>query len=145
MSKKYGPKGFDKALEKALVNFNETKLFITHTRYNTVVKYIDGDKLYGIEMYRHSWDIERWLPHFQHYLDTGIFDTNAYWCQYTHEDGKSGERDKIYLTEPVGLPMVLKGKIWSVHSPEMNDYMNSERSATKRDIGFEQVARPEGV
>ena len=124
--------------------FNETKIFVSHIRSETVVKYVDGDKLYGIEMYRHSWDLERWIPHFQHYLDTGTFDTNAYWVEYDTVKGDDGERKTIHLTEPTAIPMVLEDKVWSVYSTEHDEHMRKVR-AEKGDAGFEQVARPNNV
>jgi len=140
MDKNYGPKGFEKAWVKLLNGFNETKIFFTHNKSETVIKYIHNDKLFGIEMYRCQFEIDQWLNHFQNYLDTGIFDTNAYWVEYTSIN-KDGEIISTYSTEINTIPMVLKNKIWSVHSPEMNKFMDDERE-TKGDIGFKQVPRP---
>jgi len=138
MSKSYGPKGFEKAWIKALKGFNETKILFTHTKSDTTIKYIHNNKLLGVEMYRSQYEIDRWIGHFQAYLDTGTFDTDAYWVQYTHDTNNK----KQIITNPVPLPMELRKQIWSVHSKEMSNYLRKERAATKLDIGFEQVARP---
>ena len=61
MSKSYGAKGFEKAWKKQLEGFNETKLFFSHERLQTVIKYIKGDKLLGVLMYRGQYEIDNWL------------------------------------------------------------------------------------
>lgn len=145
MGKNFGPKGFEKAWVKALNGFSETKMFFNHGRSQTTINYIDGDKLLGVEMYRCQFEIDQWLGHFQHYLDTGVFDTNAYWVEYKsvrNEDTTLGTLTHKYDTEVHGVPMELRGKLWSVHSSEMNKFMKDER-AVKGDIGFKRVSRPE--
>lgn len=140
MNKNYGPKGFEKAWVKLLNNFNETKIFFTHNKSETIIKYIDGDRLFGVNMHRCHFEIEKWLNHFQHYLDTGIFDTNAYWVEYTSEND-DGDIISKYSSEVNAIPMVLKNREWSVHSKEMNKFMDAERKA-KGDLGFKQIGRP---
>ena len=129
-----GPQEFEKAWIKQLKGFNETKVFFFHDRDKTTVKYIKGNRLLGVEMYRRDYEIEYWLGHFQHYLDTGVFDTNAYWVIY---DG-AGEEDTVFP-----IPMKLKNKLWSVHSPEHNKFMRDERAKEGRQgKGFKQKPRP---
>ena len=141
MDKNYGPKGFEKAWIKLLNGFNETKIFFTHNKPTTIIKYIHNDKLYGVEMYRCQFEIDNWLPHFQHYLDTGTFDTNAYWIEYwTARDDEGHDIGNEYSEEVNSIPMVLEDKIWSVHSEEMDKFIDDERSS-KGYIGFKQVPR----
>ena len=144
-SKSYGPMGFEATWKKKLKGFNETKLFFSHGKPQTVIKYIDGDKLLGVEMYRSGYEIERWLNHFQHYVDTGTFDTNAYWVTYKSEySDKNDQTSKLITTcstEVHAIPMVLKNQVWSEHSPEMNKFMNAERKIDKA-LGFKMVPRP---
>jgi len=140
MNKDYGPKAFEKVWVKLLNGFNETKIFFFHDKSKTIIKYIKGDKLFGVEMYRCHFEIEKWLNHFQHYLDTGTFDTNAYWIEYSSVSDDEEFTSK-YSSEVNAIPMVLKNKVWSVHSTEMNKFMKAERAA-KGDIGFKQVGRP---
>lgn len=141
MSKNYGPKGFEKAWTKALRGFNETKLFFEHGKSQTIIKYIDGDKLLGVEMYRAQYTIDLWLNHFQAYLDTGTFDTNAYWVEYKSKKNPDGTLTHTEISSVNTIPMVLEDKVWSIHSPEMNKFMKDEREA-KGDIGFKHVAKP---
>ena len=143
MDKNYGPKGFEKAWAKLLNGFSETKIFFTHDSSKTVVKYIDSDKLVGVEMFRCQFEIDSWLNHFQSYLDTGDFDTNAYWREYTGGT-LSGPDTNNYISEIIAIPMVLDNKLWSVHSPEFNKFMQDERKA-KGDMGFKQFPRPSAV
>ena len=141
--KNYGPKGFEKAWTKQLKNFDETKIFFKHTRDNTVLNFISGGQLLGIEMYRCQFEIDRWIGHFQNFLETGVFDTNAYWCEYTTCRAEDGSLKKVLCTEVFAVPMVLKGKIWNEHSKEQDKFMNDQRAA-KGDLGFKLVSRPNG-
>lgn len=139
--KNYGPMAFEKAWIKQLNNFNETKVFLFNDKSKTIVKYIDGDQLLGIEMYRCQFEIDYWLGHFQHYLDTGTFDTNAYWAGYNSFKDADGKLQDKFITPVTAIPMVLEKKLWSVHSPEMNQFMHDERLKDKG-MGFKQQGRP---
>lgn len=141
MSKDYGPKAFVKAWQKALSNFNETKIFFCHDKSKTTIKYIHGDKLYGVEMYRCQFEIDRWIGHFQYYLDTGTFDPKAYWVVYTSEMDEEDKLKSTYGPTVTGVLMSLEKQLWNVHSPELNRFMRETRNVN-RDVGFEQVNRP---
>jgi hypothetical protein len=140
MDKSYGPKGFEKAWIKALKDFNETKIIFKRSGSQTILQYIDGNKLIGVEMYRNQFEIDKWLGHFQHYLDTGKFDTNAYWVEYTsiNKNGEIISTDKLDI---YSAPMKLVNKLWNVHSKEFSKFIDSERKL-KGDLGFKQVSRP---
>lgn len=141
MSKNYGPKGFEKAFKKALKGFNETKIFFHKTGSQTIIQYIAEDKLLGIKMYHAQFEIDRWLNHFQDYLDTGKFDTNAYWVKYTTVRDDKGELNSTYEKNVTAIPMMLKDKYWSEHSPEFNTFMKNER-IMHGDLGFQVVSKP---
>jgi len=143
MSKNYGPKGFEKAWMKQLNGFNETKIFFKHNHAGsqTFVQYIHGDKLLGVLMYRCQFEIDVWLNHFQHYLDTGNFDTDAYWVKYTATADENGKLQSVYSPDTNAVPMKLDRKVWTVHSPEMDQFMKDERAKNK-DLGFKRMPRP---
>ena len=141
MSKNYGPLGFEATWKKKLKGFNETKLFFCHGKQYTTIKYIEGNKLLGVEMYRCQFEIDNWLNHFQHYLDTGTFDTNHYWVKYKSAKDENGDLKSVYESEVHAIPMVLKDQVWSEHSPEMNKFMADERKIDT-DLGFNRVPRP---
>lgn len=142
MDKSYGPQGFEKAWMKQLKGFNETKIFFFHDKSKTIIKYIDGDKLLGVEMYRCQFEIDQWLNHFQHYLDTGTFDTDAYWFGYNSFEDANGKLQDTNITPITAVPMKLEKKLWSVHSPEMNKFMRDERANRDKGMGFRQQGRP---
>ena len=141
MDKSYGPQAFEKAWIKALNGFNETKIFFFHDKSKTLVKYIDGNRLLGVEMYRSTYEIEHWLGHFQHYLDTGTFDTDAYWTGYDSIKGANGKLQDANITPMTAIPMVMKKKLWEVHGPELNKFMKAERLINPS-MGFKQQGRP---
>jgi len=141
MSKSYGPQAFEKEWTKQLNGFNETKIFFFHDKSKTFVKYINGNKLLGVEMYRSQYEIDHWLGHFQSYLDTGIFDTDAYWVKYKSIKDENGKLHSKNDSVVNAVPMKLKNKVWTVHSPEMDKFMQDERAIDK-DLGFKQVPRP---
>jgi len=141
MSKSYGPQGFEKEWIKQLKGFNETKIFFFHNKSKTLVKYINGNKLLGVEMYRSGYEIEHWLGHFQHYLDTGTFDTDAYWCGYNSVKDADGKFQDANTTPIIGIAMVLKKKLWEVHGPAMNKFMKDERLKDPS-MGFRRQGRP---
>lgn len=141
MDKNYGPKGFEKAWIKALKGFNETKILFTHTKSKTVIKYINNNKLLGIEMWRSQYEIDQWVNHFQTYLDTGIFDTNAYWVEYTTTKNLDNSLTQNTMSKIYAIPMKLEKQLWNVHSTELSNFINMERKK-KGDLGFKQVARP---
>ena len=138
----YGPKGFEKEFKKRIKDFNETKIFFNHHKNfggEVYVQYIDGDKLLSINMYRSDFELDRWLNHFQSYLDTGVFDTNAYWEEY---QGRHIETNKNkVVSDVIPMPMELKKQVWDVHTKQFHDFMTSERKA-KGDMGFKLVAKP---
>ena len=138
----YGPQGFEKDWIKRLTKFNETKIFFFHDESKTFVKYIDGNKLLGVEMYRGDYEIDNWIGHFQHYLDTGTFDSNFYWEGHNHIKDATGESVDTILTPATAIPMRLKKKLWDVHSPEMNKFMKDERANKDSGMGFRRVPRP---
>lgn len=144
MSKNYGPKGFENAWKKALKGFNETKIFFKKDGAKTLIQYIDGDKLLGVSMYRCQFEMDVWLNHFQHYLDNDVFDTNAYWVTYTSKrenpDDAMSKLTSVYGTEIIKVPMILKNKVWSIHSPEMNAVMKKMRKK-QGDLGFKHIPR----
>jgi len=142
MKDSYGPQGFEKEWIKQLKGFNETKIFFFHDKSQTTVKYIDGNKLLGVEMYRSGYEIDNWLGHFQHYLDTGTFDTNFYWEGHNTIKNAAGEGVDTILTPATAIPMVLKKKLWSEHSPAMNKFMKDERANKDNGMGFRRVRRP---
>ena len=136
-----GPIKFEKQFTKLLDAFDETKIFFTHDGGSTIVKYIDGSQLLGVKMYRGDYWINRWLGHFNNYLFTGKFDTNAYWKRYT---SVRDDDNKIVSTDLPGvtaIPMKLHKKIWIEHSPEHNKFMKAERKE-HGDMGFKVVSRP---
>lgn len=141
MDKSYNSKGFEKAWIKQLKNFNETKIIFAHTKYTTIIKYIDGSKLLGVEIYRSQFEIDLWLNHFQAYLDSGVFDINAYWIEYTTVRNPDNSLTAITRNEIYIIPMKLENQLWNVNSKKLSDFMRIERK-NKGDIGFKQVARP---
>lgn len=142
MSKSYGPQGFEKAFIKRLTGFNETKIFFFHDKSKTTVKYINKRSLIGIEMYRDDYEMDKWIGHFQNYLDTGTFDTNAYWYGHNSVKDADGKWEDTILSPVVPIPMKLEKKLWSVHSPAHNRYMAEERANIDKGMGFKQVPRP---
>jgi len=136
-----GPKQFENKWVKQLTGFNETKIFFFHDKSKTTLKYIDGDNLLGVEMYREDYEIAQWLGHFQWHLDTGTFDTDAYWQGYNSVKDADGKIVDSYITPVTAVPMVLKKKLWEVYGPAMNKFMKTER-LKDNSMGFRQQARP---
>ena len=139
--KNYGPLGFEATWKKQLKGFSEVKIFFTHDKSKTTIKYIDGNSLCGVEMYRSQYEIDHWLNHFQHYLDTGTFDTDAYWVTYSSILDENDKIQSTYSTEIHNVAMKLEKKLWSVHSPEFNKFMKDTRNGDQG-IGFKRVPRP---
>ena len=142
LDKDYGPIAFEKAWAKQLKGFNETKIFFKKDGSQTLVQYIDGNKLLGVKMYRCQFEIDNWIGHFQNYLDTGIFDTNFYWEGHNSIKNAEGKLVDTIITPVTAIPMRLKKKLWDVHSPEMNKFMRDERANKDHGMGFRRVPRP---
>mgnify|MGYP000468584876 FL=1 len=124
-----------------LKGFNETKLFFFHGPSQTTIKYIDGDVLLGVEMYRASYTFEQWFNHFQAYLDTGKFDNHSYWVKYNtvRIDGKLESTYETYVNK---VPMEInKDQNWDIHSKAFTKFMKKER-LLHGDLGFKQVGKP---
>tara|TARA_R110000851_G_C13102760_1_gene569303 strand:- start:65977 stop:66411 length:435 start_codon:yes stop_codon:yes gene_type:complete len=134
-----GPQAFEKAWRKQLTDFSEVKIFFRHIDSETIVQYIDGDQLIGVRMFRDQYYIDLWLGHFQHYLDTGKWDTKAYWVTYKSAL-KEGNLVANYQSNAKAIQMALKSRLWVVHSPEHNQHMKDVR-AEIGDCGFKQIGR----
>lgn len=137
-----GPIAFEKKFAKRCGKvFNETKVLFFHNGNQTIVKYPYKNKLLGIQMYREDRWLDQWINYFIEYLETGEFDTHSYWKIYT-SSGKNFS-DYTYIGETQKIPMVLKDKLWSEHSPEFNKYMKDVRSQDSMNgVGFNQQPKP---
>lgn len=137
----YSKSAFETLWKKKLKGFNETKIFFFHNPSRTELKYIHGDKLISVPMYRSSYEFEQWFQHFQDYLNTGEFDTNAYWIKYTTVRTKDGELNSTYETIVNKVPMeIIKGS-WTVSSKVFSKFMKNQR-ILHGDLGFKQVGKP---
>lgn len=134
-----GPKAFEKEFKRRMgKRFNETKLFFFHDGSETKIAYIHGSKLRYVEMYRGDYWLDLWENHFKSYLQTGEFDTNAYWRVYT---GMNPENSWLSATRAV--PMKCVKQVWTVYSPEHNKHMSEVRSQEGMSgVGFKQQPKP---
>jgi hypothetical protein len=132
-----GPKKFEGEFKKRMQGlFNETKVFFFHDKDTTKVAYIDGNKLKYVELFRSDCDLDLWCNYFAEYLQTGVFDENAYWRVY------SNTKEEDWLSDVTPIKMKCVNQIWSAHSPEFNKFIRETRNKPGwNGVGFKQVQK----
>ena len=139
MSKNYNRTGFETAFKKAVYNFDETKLFFTHSTKSyehSIISFVLDGKLKRLHIHKSQYDIDIWKNYFIEFLKTGNFDYNAYWQLYGNISKE--ESAKIYK-----FPLCVKfGNDFYTNSDEMFRFLYSYRKE-KGDCGMKQVAKPE--
>lgn len=119
-------KSFENAFKKAVINFDETKIWFEHPSrmyLESKICFVLDRKLVKFPMYKSDYHINKWKYHFINYLETGKFDKNAYWELYPNEHIAKEDIGKIFK-----FPLTEKShnKFYE-HSKELNDFLYEYR------------------
>jgi hypothetical protein len=137
----YGIKGFEKALAKAVPNFDPFKVVISKKGSSEVkiTLLVDGQMI-NLIMYRSDFEIERWCDHLIEYFDTGKFDMHSYWTVYTSELGPAGPKSVDYNNNVYKVSMCLKKGVIEEHTEGWSILLDTIREENK-DTGFTMVRK----
>jgi hypothetical protein len=115
---------FKKAFIKAIPNFDETKLWFEQKGklYQGInICFISNGKLNRCFVYCSQYYLDLWVPHFQTYVNTNVFDFNAYFILYEDKHIAPCDVGNVFK-----FPLIRKFNndcYWC--SPELGNFLNS--------------------
>lgn len=87
---------FWKAFQKAVPNFDETKLWLEKKSRHFFICFVDSGKLKRCKVYKGDYYINLWKQHFIEFLDTGKFDWNGYHIVYGKSDINRNDIGRVW-------------------------------------------------
>ena len=131
---------FENAFKKDVTNFDETRIWFEHkSRMNdeSNVCFITDGKLQRLPMYKSQYEIDKWKQHFIEFLDTGIFEMQAYWQVYGDEVPNE-VKEKIWK-----FPLTKSyGNYFHEHSEEFSNWLTEIKKDNPWDCGVRQITKP---
>ena len=138
MSKDYRTQGaFWKAFQKAVPNFDETKLWLEKKSRDLFICFVDSGRLKRCNVGKSDYYIDLWKQHFIEFIDTGHFDWYSYNIVYDNKNINPDDIGRVWR-----FPLINKfGEDTYALTDELFTFLSQYRRKYK-DCGMKQVGKP---
>lgn len=128
---------FWKAFQKAVPNFDETKLWLEKKSRNLFICFVDGGKLKRCEVHKADYYIDLWKQHFIEFLDTGSFDWSSYHIVYEKSNINPADVGRVWR-----FPLITRfGSDTYAITDESMQFLDEYRQRYKN-CGMKHIGKP---